>query len=60
MLTPLVLGEVRHYADGKWRVTLIVDIQSGLYVLCYTGPGAESVEQIALAEGNVIDNLDDF
>lgn len=32
----------------------IVDIQSGLYVLRYTGPGAEAVEQIALAEGNVI------
>jgi len=33
----------------------IVGIQSGLYVLRYTGPGAEAVEQIALAEGNVID-----
>ena len=33
----------------------IVDIQSGLYVLRYTGPGAEAVEQITLAEGNVID-----
>ena len=32
----------------------IVDIQSGLYVLRYTGPGAGAVEQIALAEGNVI------
>ncbi|MBI3360835.1 MAG: hypothetical protein HY023_06970, partial [Chloroflexi bacterium] len=28
------------------------DIQSGLYILEYTGPGAEEVKKVALAEGN--------
>jgi len=31
----------------------VSDIQSGLYVLQYTGPGAEAVSQAPLAEGNV-------
>ncbi len=31
----------------------VSDIQSGLYILRYTGPGAEAVEQVPLAEGNV-------
>lgn len=36
--------------DGLLYVT---DIQSGLYVIRYTGPGAEKVAQVARAEGNV-------
>jgi hypothetical protein len=31
----------------------VSDIQSGLYVLQYTGPGAEVVSRVPLAEGNV-------
>jgi hypothetical protein len=31
----------------------VADIQSGLYVLRYTGPGAEVVNSVPLAEGNV-------
>ncbi len=31
----------------------VSDIQSGLYVLQYTGPGAEAVNRVPLAEGNV-------
>ena len=31
----------------------VSDIQSGLYVLQYTGPGAEAISQAPLAEGNV-------
>ncbi|MGH2524048.1 MAG: LVIVD repeat-containing protein, partial [Anaerolineales bacterium] len=31
----------------------VSDIQSGLYVLRYTGPGAEALSQIAHAEGNL-------
>lgn len=31
----------------------VSDIQSGLYVLQYTGPGAEAVRLVPLAEGNV-------
>jgi hypothetical protein len=31
----------------------VVDSQSGLYVLRYTGPGAEALAAIPLAEGNV-------
>lgn len=32
----------------------VTDSISGLYVLRYTGPGAEALAQIPLAEGNVI------
>ena len=31
----------------------VSDIQSGLYILKYTGPGAEAVNRVPLAEGNV-------
>jgi hypothetical protein len=31
----------------------VSDIQSGLYALRYTGPGAEAVGRVRLAEGNV-------
>jgi hypothetical protein len=31
----------------------VSDIQSGLYVLKYGGPGAEVVNSLPLAEGNV-------
>jgi len=33
----------------------VVDSQTGLYVLRYTGPGADALQTLGLAEGNIVD-----